>query len=196
MPEPKPKEVGTFIGPSVIISYGEHAKKEAVSEYSLDVIKSILSAAGVRHATITSTVRNSKEQAQVMYYNLKGTGKGQGVDNQKKLYGPRGRRVIDLYVRLKETQGVEDEETIIDSMRAKIDKLCPRKVSKHCASPSDLKTLNVIDIGPSSIPDDKKERLIEKIKKDSRINQNHFFQPPRDPGYHIEIPQPPLAQSG
>ncbi len=93
-------------------------EKKRVSSHSIEVIKAILRSAGVESATITSTARDPKAQATAMYRNLASICPGKGVDDQKKLYGPSGKEVIEVYVRL--TGNEEGKDEIIEAMRKKI----------------------------------------------------------------------------
>jgi len=57
-------------------------------------------------------------------------------------------------------------------------------VSRHTGDP---KVLNVFDVRPSSIRN--RRAFEDAVKAESRVNVKNFFMPPKDPGYHIEIPQ-------
>jgi hypothetical protein len=62
----------------------------------------------------------------------------------------------------------------------------PDKVSKHVADPAKL---NVVDIAPSTITD--KQAFINAVNEAMKAGLvSKFLQPPTDPAYHIEIPQP------
>jgi hypothetical protein len=71
-------------------------------------------------------------------------------------------------------------------MEAKIIELGPTSVSHHAADP---KVLNVFDVAPSSIAD--KMAFEMAVRADRRVSK--FLLPPNDPGYHLEIPQPPAS---
>ncbi len=161
-----------------IISFGSDAVENAVSDYALEVLKSILTTTELQSATITSTSRTVEGQARIMYDNC-GT---QGVTSQKSLYGNAGDQIIDVYIAGK-ANGKSREQIIID-MIAKINELGPSTISKHINS--DPNKMSVFDVAPSTIAD--KPAFIEAAKNDRRVTK--FLQPPDDSGYHFEIPEP------
>ncbi len=166
-----------------IVTFGPDAKPSDVSNYSLGVLKDIMKKAGVKSAIVSSTARDSTNQARVMYDNLVGPGRTQGVDEQRKLYGKEGDKVIDLFVKLQAEN--KNSTEIKDAMKQKIDEIGPAKVSKHAADPG---TLNVFDVVPSSISN--KEKFKTSAKSDSRVTR--FLTPDDgDPGFHFEIPPSP-----
>ncbi len=163
-----------------VVTFGPDAKSSDVSSYSLTVLKDIMKKSGIKSATVSSTARDSTNQARVMYDNLVGTGRKQGVDEQRKLYGKEGEKVIDLFVKL-QTENKNPTE-IKGAMKRKIDEIGPAKVSKHAADPC---TLNVFDVAPSSISN--KEKFKASAKSDARVTK--FLTPDDgDPGFHFEIP--------
>lgn len=162
----------------IIIKFGANAKAEDVTAFSLAVLKDILRAAGLTSAQVSSTARKPADQARVMYNNIVAT----GVASQKKLYAAAGDAVIDVYVKSK-AAGKSPVQIKAD-MEAKIIALGPTKISHHAADP---KVLNVFDVAPSSIAD--KKAFEKAVGKDKRVAK--FLMPPVDPGYHLEIPQPP-----
>lgn len=113
-----------------------------VSPYSRKVLEDAMKKSGVAMLTITSTARTGSEQARVMYENLE----RHGVTHQKKLYGPYGDAVIDVYSALK-TKG-KPKADIIAAMTAKIYAVGPSRVSRHVGDPNKV---NVVDIAPNSI---------------------------------------------
>lgn len=159
------------------ITFGKNAKKESVTNFSLQVLEDILQAAGLSGAVISSTARSPTEQARVMYNNIEST----GVAAQKRLYAAAGDAVIDEYVRAKKAKKTPSE--IKAAMEAKINAVGPTKVSHHAADPS---VLCVFDVSPSSIA--KKAAFEKAVRADKRVSK--FLTPPLDPGYHLEIPQP------
>lgn len=161
----------------VEIRFAKNARSEDVTTYSLKVLKEDVATAGLKSALISSTSRDPYNQARVMYDNLERN----GVEHQKKLYGPSGDKVIDVYA-AKKKAGKKREEIII-AMRDKIRDLGPTKVSRHASDP---KKLNVFDVAPSSISN--KPSFEKAVKADARVAK--FLVPPSDPGYHLEIPQP------
>ncbi|MEK8016281.1 MAG: hypothetical protein VSS75_005385 [Candidatus Parabeggiatoa sp.] len=160
------------------IEYARNADKTVVSEYTKQVLRDALIKSGNKRAIISSTARDPYNQARVMYNNLE---KKDGVLSQKELYGRFGDQVIDVYVSSKKAG--KNREQIIKDMKSKIEALGPQKVSNHAA---DSKVLGVIDVAPSSITH--KEDFLKAIDADKRVS--NIIQPPKDPAYHIEIPQP------
>lgn len=159
------------------ITFGANANQAIVSEHTRTVLNDILQASGNDSATITSTARTVEDQARIMYGNIE----RQGVDEQKRLYGKNGDKVIDAYVAAK-AEGLGEME-IRARMVAKINELGPTNVSKHLADPA---VLNVIDVSPNSISD--REAFEAAVRADPRVSK--FLTPgDGDPAYHIEIPQ-------
>ena len=150
-----------------------------VSPHSKKVIEDAMKKSGVATLTITSTARTVNEQARVMYENIE----RHGVAHQKRLYGPYGDAVIDVYSALK-AKG-KPKTDIITAMTAKISAVGPNRVSRHAGDPNKL---NVIDIAPSSISLPLRKRFEEALKTDPRVSK--LLTPPTDPAYHVEIPQP------
>ncbi len=161
----------------VEIKFGSNAKKENVTNFSLQVLEDILQAAGLTSAIISSTSRTPADQARVMFNNIQST----SVVAQKKLYAAAGDAVIDEYVKAKAAKKTPTE--IKAAMEAKIIALGPTKVSHHAADPN---ILCVFDVAPSSIA--KKDAFEKAVRADKRVQK--FITPPLDPGYHLEIPQP------
>lgn len=149
-----------------------------VSEYSKNVIKDIMRKTNIAELLITSTARTPAEQAKIMFHNIQ----WYGVDRQKRLYGKYGDKVIDTYVLLKK-EGKTARE-IISGMEKTIISIGGRNVSKHVGDPTKL---NVIDIAPSSIGIAFRQKFEMAVQAEKRISQ--FFMPPKDPAYHLEIPQ-------
>jgi hypothetical protein len=164
----------------ITIKYGANANAVDVTAFSLVVLRDILRTAGLSSALISSTARTPAQQARVMYNNIE----AKGVAAQKKLYAAAGDAVIDVYAKSKAARKSPDQ--IKADMEAKIIELGPTSVSHHAADP---KVLNVFDVAPSSIADKKAFELA--VSKDKRVSK--FLLPPNDPGYHLEIPQPPAA---
>jgi peptidoglycan hydrolase-like protein with peptidoglycan-binding domain len=172
---PAPEMAKTEAG-DIKISFGPHAVKSVVSGYTLSVLTDILSVSGETSATISSSQRDAYNQARIMYSNIQ----SKGLAHQKRLYGRYGDMVIDVYTASK--RAGKNRVQIIRDMEAKIVELGPSKVSRHCADPA---VLGVIDVAPSSITN--KDAFEVAVRADSRVGK--FIPPPKDPGYHIEIPQ-------
>jgi hypothetical protein len=164
------------------INFGPNANGADVSDHSRGVLKAVMAAAGVSSLTVSSTARAPFDQARVMFDNIQKT----GVAAQKKLYGPFGDSVIDVFVAASNA-GKNRAETIA-AMQAKIIEVGPSNVSHHAADP---KRLNVFDVAPSSIPIARKHAWEAAIKANHEISK--FIFPPSDPGYHFEIKQPGVA---
>lgn len=130
------------------ISFGSRARRDTVAASSLTLLGGILRTAGISGATISSTARTPADQARAMYQNLVGSGKGQGVEGQRRLYGSGGDKVIDTFVQLRDDGKTGAE--IQAGMVARIEALSPGTVSKHLADPTKL---NVLDVAPSSLGD-------------------------------------------
>ena len=163
----------------ISLTFGPNAVENAVSAHSLEILKDVLRAAGLKSATITSTARTAEDQARAMYNNLE----EHGVAPQKALYGPAGDKVIDVYIASKAAKKKPDQ--IKADMEAKIIEIGPSKVSRHCA---DFTRLNVFDVGPHSIGDSKANKAFVKAAQaevGGRIS--NFIPYPKDPGHHFEI---------
>ena len=142
-------------------------------------MQDIMKSSGVAQIMITSTARTAYDQARIMFENIE----RHGITHQKKLYGPYGDKVIDHYSFLK--QSGKANVDIISGMTAKINSLGPRNVSRHAGNPNKL---NVVDIGPSSIHLAVRKKFESAVNSDPRVSK--FLTPPKDPAYHLEIPQP------
>ena len=163
----------------VTISWGSNAKRDAVADPSLAILKDVVRAAGLSKATITSTARSATDQARAMYQNLV----GQGVAKQKQLYGPAGDQVIDVFVALRD-EGRSAQE-IKDGMRDAILAIGPSRVSRHCGDPT---LLNVFDVGPNSLGDDEaKEAFNAAAAAEVGVRVSKYIPYPKDPGDHFEI---------
>jgi hypothetical protein len=137
------------------------ANRNFVTSSMLDAIKDSLRVAGQATATITSTARTPEEQASAMYNNLVGS----GVATQKKIYGPCGDEVIDVYVAEVAKSG-STPSTIKIAMTNKINELGPATVSKHCA---DFSKVCVVDVGASVFNDAAATRFVSAMA--SRVDQ-------------------------
>ena len=166
--------------PPPSLTFGKDAVPGAVSSFSQNVLKEIMSKVGISSATISSTARTPASQARAMYHNIEKT----GVGAQKKLYGKYGDQVIDAYVSAKKA-GMSREQTL-QAMERKINDLGPSNVSRHLADPAQL---NVVDIAPSSIPAGKRAAFEQALRKDPNVSK--FLGPSdKDPAFHVEIKQP------
>lgn len=170
-------EIGLETPSGVEINFGPNAKPDTVSAFSREVLTGILRRAGLQRVLITSTSRDASEQARVMFQNLQTF----GVAHQKKLYGPAGDQVIEVYRRAKEAGKPAAE--IRDLMTREILRIGPTRVSRHAADP---RVLNVFDVAPSSVTN--RAAFEQAVRAEPRVAK--FLVPPNDPGYHLEIPQP------
>lgn len=102
-----------------------------------------------------------------------------GVQSQLNLYGAPGRQVIGVAA-----EGLNQHLSraeILSRMVAEIRRIGPGRVSRHAGDPA---VINVLDISPATIVD--RQAFVREIRA-ANIN---FFQPPRDPAFHLEIRQP------
>lgn len=150
-----------------------------VSEYSRLVLTDIMRKAGVPSILVTSTARTPADQARIMYENIE----RYGIEHQKLLYSKYGDQVIDEYSKYKSKK--HHKQFIISMMQAKIIALDPSKISNHVADPMKL---NVIDIAPSSINPSLRSLFVKAVLGEKRVAK--YLGPPKDPAYHLEIPQP------
>lgn len=165
-------------GPGEVrVDFGSNANPRSVTPYSLKVLKEIVQTAGLKQVLISSTSRPPAEQARVMFNNLE----KYGVAHQKQLYAPAGQQVIDVYAEQKAKGASAD--VIKAAMERKIVAIGPTRVSRHASDPQ---VLNVFDVAPSSIRD--RGAFEAAVRADKRVA--FFLTPPKDPGYHLEIPQP------
>lgn len=164
---------------STIIFLNPGRDSTKVSAYSRKVLQDIMEASYLTKITITSVVRTVEDQARIMYENIE----KYGPEHQKKLYASFGDKVIDEYILLR-NKGYSKEQ-IISGMTAKINSLGPQNVSRHVGDPNKL---NVIDIAPSSINISRRSLFESVVNNDPRVSK--FLTPPKDPAYHLEIPQP------
>ena len=155
--------------------------ESVVSTYTKDLIKKMLSDAGLSSATVTSTIRTPYAQASAMYTNCVNN----GPQSQFDLYGPVGDKVIQVYVDGKKAGYGKDK--IIQNMVNKINDLWPSRVSLHCVPESEYKKLNVLDIGMSSISN--KSAFEKQLSSASSSGKISYIKEPENGCYHIEVPQ-------
>jgi len=155
---------------SVTVELGPNA---VVSQNAIAALKTILSSAGISSALITSGKRTSADQARIMYDNIV----AHGAASQKALYGSAGDQVIDVYIA--QNQAGASATQIRSAMQQKIDQIGCLNVSRHCS------TRDVIDVAPSSIPDNKEDAFRAAIRNSNAVS--HYIFPPADPAFHIEF---------
>ena len=170
-PQPAPApSTGSPSDPQVTIPSGV-----LISDNAVRVLKSILRAAQLTRATVTSGRRTSESQARIMYQLIE----GRGVSYAKTLYGSNGDRVIDEYVAAKAAGKSATE--IKRAMEIKIKQLGCQNVSHHCSDSYD-----VFDVAPSSITDSTAfRRALDQAVSSRTIAL--YLSPPVDPAFHIEI---------
>src|SRR3954468_1246782 len=180
------------------ILFGVNAKREHLSSYSRAVLLSIMREAGVHTVVVTSTYRDSGNQARVMVANIQ----TKGIKHQKALYkGKPGSRVIDLYEREQaaiteaERRGIDTglqagyarQRHLISVLERKISDIGQEKVSNHSGLQA---ILNVFDVAPRSLvphSQQTEDAFREAARKDSRVTR--LIWPPKDPAFHFEIAQ-------
>jgi hypothetical protein len=160
------------------IVFGPNAKSADVSEFTLSVLRDIMTTADVARLTITSTQRSPQDQARVMFDNIQ----RDGVAKQKALYKPAGQLVVDAYAAAKAAGKSPDD--IKAAMLARILEIGPENVSRHSADP---KVLNVFDISPASVA--RQSAFVEAARGDKRVAKV-LTPAENDPAFHLEIPQP------
>ncbi|SDD04775.1 hypothetical protein SAMN04487779_100436 [Belnapia rosea] len=165
---------------AVTIDFGPNARAADVTDFSRKVLEDIMRAAGLTQVVVSSTARGPADQARVMFNNLE----ARGVAKEKELYGPAGDQVIDTYDAAK--RAGQDAAAIKRLMTEKIIEIGPTRVSRHASDP---RVLNVFDVAPSSVA--RPAAFEAAVRSNQRVSR--FFKPPEDPGYHLEIPQPPTV---
>lgn len=170
-----------------IIEYNPDVNKTVISVYAIEVITNILKDSGNTRARITSSERTPAAQAQAMYHNIV----LKGVDTQKRLYGPSGDKVIDVYIQQK-AMGKSPSE-ILEAMTAKIVEVGPSNISHHLA---DFTKLVVVDIAPSSVVYQNEFIATASKYKTNGILSEFFHPGDGDPAYHLEIPNKILGDRG
>jgi len=180
-------------GTTTTLTLGRRVAQNHITSYSATVIADNLMDSKNSSATITSGYRDPSNQARVMFNNIK----SKGVASQKRLYKSAGDKVIDVYSnatlankRFNQANKILgfkllpniSENNIKLLMTNKIYEIGPGNVSKHSSNPN---IYNVLDIRPKSIKN--RSDFEKSIKSDSRFNK--IITPPKDPAYHLEIPQ-------
>lgn len=138
------------------------------------VLKEILTACGLDSVLITSVGRTVAEQARVMYENCE----QYGAPAQHALYRPPGQKVVDVYSQFHATLSASAVQAL---MAEKILEVGSSNVSHHIADANHY----VFDVGPSSIPQEKREAFIAAAASHPRVSK--FLKPPADPAYHLEV---------
>jgi|GEM_PF-3310300 len=161
----------------VNVTYGSTVDRTGISDNAELVLRQICSRACIRAVTISSGSRSVESQARAMYENAQKL----GAASQRTLYGHVADRVLDAY-----EQGIsqhKDPAQIQADMAQQINAAGPGNISHHLSQGSAVSTF---DVAPSSIAgDEAKARFVREVLADGRVQR--FFQPPTDPGYHLEV---------
>jgi hypothetical protein len=170
--EPAPAAPAPAPTPAAITMSGG---ANAVPEGALDIVRDVLTAAGVSSATVSRTHVTAHQQAVTMYNNCV----SQGVEAQKELYGASGDQVIDVYA--SELAAGKTPDEIKAAMEAKLNEVGPTNVSNHIRPTSEI---IVIDVGKNSVAQSLHQALIDAAEADARVD-NFIHQ--NDPAFHFEI---------
>ena len=155
---------------SIIFSDSKSVNRETVSDYTISVLVDNMNETGETSIQINSTMRTPEDQARIMSDLVK-TG---GMAEQKKLYGPNGRAVLDKY---------PDQKAMVN----KINEIGPDKVSNHLGDPSKI---NVVDISRYSGGIKNPKGFSEKLSSDKRVQRVLSPWNSKDKAIHTEVPQP------
>jgi hypothetical protein len=152
-----------------------------VNQKSLDIIEKLAAEAKEPSLWITSTMRTPRGQAKTMY----GHCQPDKEDEQKGLYGPNGRAVIDVYVVCRDDG--QSEEQIIAAMEAKIWELGPANVSGHCRTEEEYAKRNYIDISEGSFTNPAAFDAVCKDAKTKGILAYYIDERGTNGCFHLEI---------
>jgi RHS repeat-associated protein len=165
---------------------------KTISDKTAKVVGENMANSGNSTATVTSSVRNSNEQASVMYKNAENL----GVAHEYNLYGSGGDKVVDTYVAAKSVLGImesiglpaADPASIIKgAMEATINSVGLTNVTNHGG---DYNVMNVIDISAKSISNP--VEFHNSLQSDSNIKRALTPYTERsDPAFHVEVLQNP-----
>jgi len=164
----------------VTISYASGVSSSKVKAHALTVIKEDAAKASVKSIKITSTYRSPETQMSAMYNNIE----SKGVEDQKKLYGSKGDKVIDAYVEAKKVKNATSA-TIQAAMLVKAKEI--DFTSAH--SKDNYESYNVIDISFKDLTDKEYKAFRKALDDDSRISKV-LGKEESDPCLHVEISIP------
>lgn len=151
----------------------------------LKILQEVMGTSGVTACRVSRTTATPEDQARAMYQNLIGTGEGQGLANQLKLYLQPGQEVIQLW----NVHQAQPRDYVQRLMAEKIRQLGPGNVSKHCST-----EFWVTDIDPASVePHDRRAAFAAAFGAHPLVTK--FLQPPKDPAYHFQTPRDQAVQS-
>ena len=143
---------------------------------ALAVMQEILTRLGVPTIRCSDGPRTPEGQAALMFKHCQ----ERGTSAQRRLYGPIGDSIVDVY---EELQGRQEAE-IRTAMRDKIIAVGPFKVSHHlCGGPDS--PVDVYDFAPSSFDKGKHKAFESALSAHPRITK--WIGPPKDLAYHVEI---------
>lgn len=154
---------------------GQTSNEGSLSKKTKAILKEVGKLSKNFDIYITSTARNTYDQARIMYENCSKPG---GVAKQKEIYANPGDKVIDVYVNEKKL-GKSKMDTII-AMENKIKDLGPSNVSKHIA---DFTIMNTLDISYTKLSN--KNDFLSEIKKREELDKVLI----ENECYHIQINQ-------
>ncbi len=175
--EEKDKKEETVKASDVTITYASGVSSSKVKAHALTVIKEDAAKAGIKSIKITSTYRSPENQMSAMYNNIE----SKGVEDQKKLYGSKGDKVIDAYVVAKKVKDATSA-TIQAAMLVKAKEI--DFTSAH--SKDNYESYNVIDISFKAFTDAEYKAFRKALDDDSRIS-NILGKEESDPCLHVEI---------
>jgi hypothetical protein len=140
------------------------------------VLREILTAAGEKSCTVTSTLRTAEEQARIMYDNIK----QHGTESQYKLYGSGGDRIVKVF----DDNQDKSREDVIKLMHAEIERTQWGASTGHRAHGKDRDTF---DVAPSSIKDDRAFHRAIKAHREVGTYHRAKVVGGSDPAFHLEI---------
>lgn len=140
------------------ISYANSAVPR-IGAAATKALEDAMTTAGVTACTISRTTATSSDQARVMYEFVE----GKTVDAARKLYGPEGDQVIEVYVAARAEK--LDRAQIIAGMEKKLVEVLPAARANNRLMHLDRKDFDVFDVGMTSIkPADKGPALVAAAK--------------------------------
>lgn len=166
-------------------------RRTIVGTKTIEILEKAAENSSNEKVIITSTIRSTRKQAEVMYEN---ESNGNSIS-----YAQPGREVIKVY-----NEGVKDnlsKEQIISKMDTKIQELSKegKRVSLHCVAESEYKKKNIIDVSFTRGITKSKEFIDELEKEDAVTRIIHPISgvktggkisfDSKEPAIHIEINQ-------
>ncbi len=163
----------------VKIYYEAGADSNAMTDHALSVLKEICAKACISSVKVTSTARTVEDQARIMREMIA----AKGTKYVKNLYGAGGQSVVAAYETA--TKKKLSESEVQKAMVGTINDVGPENVSNHITRKNGP---CVFDVAPSSISDSLKKQFVREVKANASVSR--FFEPPKDPAYHLEIKNP------